>query len=42
MTFDKGTKFCIVGMGQIGGTYAKILTQNGFEVGGMVFRPNNM
>lgn len=35
MTFDKSTKFCIVGLGQIGGCYSKLLSENGFEVGGI-------
>lgn len=35
MTFDKSTRFCIVGLGQIGGCYSKLLCENGFEVGGI-------
>lgn len=35
MSFKKSTRFCIVGLGQIGGCYAKLLTQHGFEVGGI-------
>lgn len=42
MNFDKNTKILIVGLGLIGGTYARALTEKGYDVGAIDRNENSI